>query len=122
MVATTTSTSTSTAAFASPSFPLSLPPTLTFLFFLHNSGFETEYSASYSCTEATVQPLWWDSELSQAARFHSYEMAEEDFFAHQTDESNAYLFGDSTATFDRVEHFLSVDWNGLSEVGRKVLK
>ena len=47
-------------------------------------------------------------------------MAEEDFFAHQTDESNAYLFGDSTATFDRVEHFLSVSWNGLSEVGTSV--
>jgi len=50
-------------------------------------GFQSKYNAiAYGCnyTKSNLEPLYWSSSYSESSRFHSWEMAQEDFFSHNT--------------------------------------
>lgn len=71
---------------------------------LDPDGARSKRGYSYSCSETpTAKPmLLWETTLSQAARWHSWEMAEEGYFSHDTHPSNGNLFGGATGTWDRI--------------------
>ena len=60
--------------------------------------------------------MHYSSHLGQAARFHSQEMAELNFFAHETHASNANLFDGETGFSYRVRKYDEFqEWGGVSE-------
>ena len=60
--------------------------------------------------------MHYSSTLAQAARFHSQEMAELAFFAHETHASNAGLFDGETGFSNRVRKYDEFqEWGGVSE-------
>lgn len=73
-------------------------------------------SLTYSCTTSVRRAIHWDPNLAQAARFHSYEMAELNFFDHDTHADNANLFDGSTSFANRVGKYDEfAQWGGKSE-------
>ena len=74
------------------------------------------YNAEYSCaTKSGLAPFYWSSELTQASRFHSHEMATLNHWSHSTAPQNADLFYGSTSTGDRIEYFVSSNMQGWGE-------
>ena len=77
---------------------------------------QAPYSAKYACgTQSGLTPFYWSSELTQAARFHSNEMATLNHWAHATAPQNADLFGGSTGTGARITHFMTSTFRGWGE-------
>jgi uncharacterized protein YkwD len=73
------------------------------------------YNAVYSCTaKSGLDPFYWSSELTQASRFHSDEMAKLNFFSHDTARQNQDLFG-STSFSARMRRFLTSDGMSFGE-------
>ena len=77
---------------------------------------QAPYNAKYACSTASgLRPFYWSSELTQAARFHSNEMATLNHWGHETAPQNADLFGNSVDTFKRVRHFMTSTFRGAAE-------
>ena len=77
---------------------------------------QAPYSASYACaTKSGLTPFYWSSELTQASRFHSHEMATLNHWGHGTAPQNADLFGGSIGTGDRIAHFMTSIMRGWGE-------
>ena len=74
--------------------------------------FDAEYNGVWrswtaTCTMATRAPMWWDSGLSQAARWHSWEQAMTDgcYCTHDTCDGNEDYFGGFTDVGPRIQSF-----------------
>ena len=77
---------------------------------------QAPYNATYACeTRSGLMPFSWSSELTQASRFHSNEMATFNHFDHSTAPSNADLFGGSVGIGDRIAHFMTSGTRSLGE-------
>jgi uncharacterized protein YkwD len=78
---------------------------------------QAPYNARYACsTKSGLRPFYWSSELTQASRFHSDEMATLNHWGHVTASKNADLFGNSVNTFDRIKYFMtSKPYRGVGE-------
>ena len=74
--------------------------------------FDAEYNGVWrswtaSCTMTTRAPMWWDSGLSQAARWHSWEQAMTDgcYCTHDTCDGNEDYFGGFIDVGPRIQSF-----------------
>ena len=74
--------------------------------------FDAEYNGVWrswtaTCTMTTRAPMWWDSGLSQAARWHSWEQAMTDgcYCTHDTCDGNEDYFGGFTDVGPRIQSF-----------------
>ena len=68
-------------------------------------GFVDTYNIVYACETATLKPLYWESLMNQAARFHSWELAMTSSFQHETTDEYAHLFDGDAGTFTRLDAF-----------------
>ena len=81
----------------------------------HEAFSKPPYNARYRCTPKNTHPVYWSSELTQACRFHSNQLAVFDTMGHQTPEENKDLFGNDGSFFARVAKFTNSIHNGVSE-------
>ena len=79
---------------------------------------QAPYNAAYACeARSGLTPFYWSSELTQASRFHSNEMATLDHWSHSTAPQNADLFGGSLSSGDRIAHFMT---SGMRSWGENI--